>query len=269
MSNQRLKGKVAIITGGSSGMGKDFALSFANQGAALMICGRSMDRLQPVVEEIRKTGGTAAAFECDVRNPDKVQEMVNTTVNTFGHLDILVNNAAGNFVCRAEDLSVNGWNAVVNIVLNGSWYCTQAVGKHMIQTGKGGCILNIVATYAWTGGPGVVHSAAAKAGVIAMTQTLAVEWGKYGIRVNCIAPGPIEGTGGAERLWPNESIKRHVLSKIPLGRLGTKEEITRLALFLVSDDASYITGDVVTADGGAWLNKGFLHDWEQAGQVEK
>jgi NAD(P)-dependent dehydrogenase (short-subunit alcohol dehydrogenase family) len=260
-----LKDKVALITGGSSGMGRDMAISFAKQGASVMICGRSIDRLQPVLDEIRAFGGKADAFECDVRNPERVQEMVDTTVETFGTIHILINNAAGNFVCRAEDLTINGWNSVVNIVLNGTWYCTQAVGKHMIAAGNGGSILNIVATYAWTGGPGVVHSASAKAGVIAMTQTLAVEWGNHGIRVNCIAPGPIEGTGGASKLWPNEQIREQVLSGIPLGRFGTMEDISNLATFLVSDQSSFITGDVITSDGGAWLNKGLLRQWQGSG----
>lgn len=265
MEGQWLENKTAIVTGGSSGMGKDIAITFARHGANVVICGRSLERLQPAVEEISNSGGSARAFECDVREPDKVNEMVQFAIREFGHIDILVNNAAGNFVVKSEDLSVNGWRAVENIVLNGTWYCSQAVGKHMIETGRGGSILNMVATYAWTGSPGVVHSASAKAGVVAMAKTLAAEWGHYGIRVNCIAPGPIEDTGGADKLWPNEQIKEAILRGIPLRRLGKKEEISNLALFLVSDYAAYITGDVITADGGASLNKGFLTQWEQAG----
>lgn len=268
MEGKWLTGKVALITGGSSGMGKDMALTFAKHGAKVVICGRSMERLEPVIAEIHKAGGAAKAFECDVREPDRVNEMVQFTVEQFGPIDILINNAAGNFVVKAEDLSVNGWRAVENIVLNGTWYCSQAVGKHMIETGKGGSIINIVATYAWTGGPGVVHSASAKAGVVAMAKTLAAEWGKYGIRVNCIAPGPIEGTGGADKLWPNEQVKNQILRGIPLRRLGTKQDVSNLALFLVSDYASYITGDVITIDGGASLNKGFLAMWENANEIK-
>jgi len=268
MDGQWLKGKAALITGGSSGMGKDMALTFAKHGAKVVICGRSMERLLPVISEIEAAGGSAKAFECDVREPEKVNEMVQFTIEQYGPIDILINNAAGNFVVKAEDLSVNGWRAVENIVLNGTWYCSQAVGKHMIETGKGGCIINIVATYAWTGGPGVVHSASAKAGVVAMAKTLAAEWGKYGIRVNCIAPGPIEGTGGADKLWPNEQVKNQILRGIPLRRLGTKQDVSNLALFLVSDYASYITGDVITIDGGASLNKGFLAMWENANEIK-
>lgn len=265
MEGQWLKDKIAIITGGSSGMGKDIAMTYARHGAKVVICGRSMERLQPVVEEIQQAGGVARAFECDVREPERVNDMVQFTIDEFGQIDILVNNAAGNFVVRSEDLSVNGWRAVENIVLNGTWYCTQAVGKHMIESGNGGQILNMVATYAWTGSPGVVHSASAKAGVVAMSKSLAAEWGHHGIRVNCIAPGPIEDTGGADKLWPNEKVKEAILRGIPLRRLGKKEEISNLALFLVSDYAAYITGDVITADGGASLNQGFLRQWEQAG----
>lgn len=267
MEQDLLQGKVAIITGGSSGMGKDMAFYFARLGASVMICGRSMERLRPVVEEITSLGGKAQAYECDVRNPEMVQSMVNETVQTWGGIDILVNNAAGNFVCRAEDLSVNGWNAVENIVLNGTWYCSQAVGKQMIAAGKGGAMLNIVASYAWTGGPGVVHSASAKAGIIAMSRTLASEWGKYGIRINCLAPGPIEGTGGIEKLMANEQMKEAVIDNVALKRLGTKEEISSVAAFLVSRYTSYITGDVITVDGGSWLDKGFLHQWERTGAM--
>lgn len=265
MEGQWLKDKVAIVTGGSSGMGKDIAMTFARHGAKVVICGRSMERLQPVVDEIKSAGGVASAVECDVREPEKVNEMVQYTIDQFGNIDILINNAAGNFVVKSEDLSVNGWRAVENIVLNGTWYCSQAVGKHMIESGQGGSIINMVATYAWTGSPGVVHSASAKAGIVAMSKTLAAEWGHYGIRVNCIAPGPIEGTGGADKLWPNEQVKEAILRGIPLRRLGKKEEISNLALFLVSDFSGYITGDVITSDGGASLNKGFLAQWQQAG----
>lgn len=269
MEGQWLEDKVAIITGGSSGMGKDIAMTFARHGASVLICGRSMERLEPVVDEIKRAGGVAQAFECDVREPEKVNNMVQYTIEQFGNINILVNNAAGNFVVKSEDLSVNGWRAVENIVLNGTWYCSQAVGKRMIESGHGGSILNMVATYAWTGSPGVVHSASAKAGVVAMSKTLAAEWGHHGIRVNCIAPGPIGDTGGADKLWPNEQIKQRILRGIPLRRLGKKEEISNLALFLVSDYSSYITGDVITADGGASLNKGFLEQWQEVGDLKK
>ena len=156
---------------------------------------------------------------------------------------------------HAEDLTVNGWNSVIDIVLNGTFYCSSAVGKHWIKEGKKGSMLNMVATYAWDAGAGVVHSAAAKAGVLSLTRTLAVEWGtKYGIRVNAIAPGPIERTGGAEKLMLSEEMAQRTRQSIPLKRFGTPEEIAGLAYFLLSKDAAYINGEVVTMDGGQWLN---------------
>jgi NAD(P)-dependent dehydrogenase (short-subunit alcohol dehydrogenase family) len=182
--------------------------------------------------------------------------MVQSVDAAFGRIDYLVNNAAGNFVCPAEELSVNGWNAVINIVLNGTFYCSSAVGKYWIEKGIAGRIVNMIATYAWDAGPGVIHSASAKAGVLAMTRTLAVEWGKkYGIRVNAIAPGPIERTGGAERLWVSEEAAKRTLESVPLGRLGTPEEIAGLACYLLSDEASYINGAVMTMDGGQHLHQ--------------
>jgi len=182
--------------------------------------------------------------------------MVDMTDEKFGRIDFLVNNAAGNFIVNAEDLSVNGWNSVINIVLNGTFYCSQAVGKYWISKGIKGALLNIIATYAWGAGAGVIHSASAKAGVLAMTRTLAVEWGaKYGIRANAIAPGPIDKTGGAERLFESEKAAKRTINSVPLKRLGQPEEIANLAYFMLSDDASYMNGEVVTLDGGQWLNQ--------------
>src|SRR5699024_2964449 len=188
--------------------------------------------------------------------PEKVQHTVDETIKTFGKIDGLVNNAAGNFICPAEDLSINAWNSVVDIVLNGTWYCSQAVGKDWIKRGQKGRILNIVATYSWRAGAGVIHSASAKAGVLAMTRTLAVEWGsKYGITVNAIAPGPIDRTGGAEKLSLSADARQETIDSVPLGRMGEPEEIAGLASFLFSSEASYINGDCITMDGGQWLNQ--------------
>lgn len=251
-----MKDKVAIVTGGSSGMGKYMAKKFVEAGAKVVITGRNIERLEETKKEIEVTPDSVHIVQMDVREIEHVKYMVDQTVQTFGKIDFLVNNAAGNFICPAEQLSVNGWNSVINIVLNGSFYCSSEVGKYWIEKGIKGSIINMVATYAWDAGPGVVHSAAAKAGVLSMTRTLAVEWGrKYGIRVNAIAPGPIERTGGAGKLWESEEAANRTLNSVPLGRLGKPEEIAELAYFLLSDKAAYINGECITMDGGQWLNQ--------------
>lgn len=255
-----MKGKVVIITGGSSGMGKAMAERFAMDGAYVVITGRNIERLHTTKQEIESSSkGQVLSVQMDVRNTDDVERMVTETVTHFGRIDYLVNNAAGNFVVAAEDLSYNGWNSVINIVLNGTFYCSSAVGKYWIREGIKGSIINMVATYAWDAGPGVIHSASAKAGVLAMTRTLAVEWGrKYGIRVNAIAPGPIERTGGVEKLMISNEFAEHVLNSVPLGRLGTPEEIAGIAAFLFSDAAAYVNGACITMDGGQSLHQTFI-----------
>ncbi len=246
-------GKVIIVTGGSNGMGKYMAKKFADEGAQVVITGRDIDRLKAAQEEI---GDRAHPFQMDVRSVESVAALVAFTDEKFGRIDGLVNNAAGNFIVKAEDLSPNGWKSVIDIVLNGTFYCSSAVGKYWIEKGQKGSILNMLATYAWDAGAGVIHSAAAKAGVMSLTRTLAVEWGsQYGIRVNGIAPGPIERTGGAEKLWQSDEVAKRTLESIPLGRLGKPEEIAELAAFIMSDKASYMNGEIVTLDGGQWLNK--------------
>lgn len=245
--------KVIIVTGGSNGMGKYMAQKFANEGANVVITGRDLDRLKAAKEEL---GDNVHLFQMDVRNLESVDAMVAFADEKFGRIDGLVNNAAGNFIVRAEDLSPNGWKSVIDIVLNGTFYCSSAVGKYWIEKGTKGSILNMLATYAWNAGAGIIHSAAAKAGVMSLTRTLAVEWGtQYGIRVNGIAPGPIDRTGGAEKLWESDKAAKRTLESIPLGRLGQPEEIAELAAFIMSDKASYMNGEIVTLDGGQWLNK--------------
>ncbi|HEX6973287.1 MAG TPA: SDR family NAD(P)-dependent oxidoreductase, partial [Vicinamibacterales bacterium] len=187
-----LQDRVAVITGGGTGIGLAIARTLGELGARIVIGSRSSDNIERGSAELRHAGLDPLAVQVDVRNPEQVDEMVTRTVRHFGRIDILVNNAAGNFICRSEDLSPNGWNAVIGIVLNGSFYCSRAVGRHMIERGGGGSIVSILANYVWTGSPGTVHSAAAKAGVMSITQTLAVEWAKHRIRVNAVAPGPIE-----------------------------------------------------------------------------
>lgn len=248
--------KTIIVTGGSSGMGKAMAESFLNKGYNVVISGRNEERLEDTVREFQNSYGKIIPFQMDVRNPDQVDELVERTHQAFGRIDGLINNAAGNFICHAEDLTINGWNAVIDIVLNGTFYCSRAVGKYMISENIQGDIINIVATYARGGGPGVIHSACAKAGVLTMTETLAVEWGrKYGIRVNAIAPGPIENTGGITKLMNQEFTEEKVISGIPLGRFGTLDEIVNTANFLLSDKSKFINGTCITIDGGQSLNQ--------------
>ncbi len=253
-----LKGQVAIITGGGTGLGRAMALEYSRLGAKLVLASRSQEHLEPTVKEITDSGGQAIGIVTDVRDPVQVDRMVHQTKEKFGGIDILINNAAGNFICKAEDLSPNGWRVVVDIVLNGSFYCSRAVGKEMIAQKRGGNILSILATYAWTGGPGTIHSAAAKAGVLSMTRTLAVEWAQYGIRVNAISPGAVETEGAGSKLWATPESRAKLLGKIPVGRMGTPQEVADAAAYLVSDYAKYINGENLVMDGGAWLGRGHL-----------
>jgi NAD(P)-dependent dehydrogenase (short-subunit alcohol dehydrogenase family) len=252
------KNKTIVITGGGTGLGRAMAEHLARLGGRIVVAGRRPEPLAETVDAIRAAGGDAESAQTDVRVPDQVQALIDGVVARHGRIDALINNAAGNFIVRAEELSPNGWNAVINIVLNGSFYCARAAGKAMIAAGGGGSILNIVATYAWTGGPGTIHSAAAKAGVVSLTQTLAVEWGRYGIRTNALCPGVVNTPGSAEKLFPTEEIRKRIASRVPLGRLETPEEVARAAAFLLSDDASYVNGAVLVADGGMWLEPGLL-----------
>jgi len=248
-----LKGKSIIVTGGGTGLGKSMATRFAELGADLVITSRRQNVIDETASELRNYGQKVLAISCDVRDPDQVQNMVDHTVNEFGKIDILLNNAAGNFISPTENLSPNGFKTVVDIVLNGTFNCTQAAGKVMREN-KGGVILNIVTTYAWTGSGYVVPSACAKAGVLAMTRSLAVEWAKYGIRTVAIAPGPFPTEGAWSRLAPpGLGIKKKMINRIPLKRVGEHHELANLASYLVSDQAGYINGEVVTIDGGEWL----------------
>jgi len=253
-----LKGRVAVITGGGTGIGLAIAGEYARLGARLVLASRGLEHLEPAAQSLRETGAEVLTVPTDVRVPEEVERLCEETTRRFGAIDILVNNAAGNFYCPAERLSPNGWNAVVNIVLNGTFYCSRAAGLRMIESGRGGNILNIVATYAWTGGPGTIHSACAKAGVVAMTRTLAVEWARYKIRVNAIAPGPIETEGAGSKLWGTAKIRSEMLKTVPRGRIGQPLEIAHAAAYLVSDYADFITGNVLVADGGQWLGRGLL-----------
>lgn len=251
-----LRDQVAIITGGGTGIGLAIARRLGALGARIVIGSRSAGNIERGSTELRHAGLDPLAVQVDVRNPEQVDEMVTRTVRHFGRIDILVNNAAGNFICRAEELSPNGWNAVVGIVLNGSFYCSRAVGRHIIARGGTGSIVSILANYVWTGSAGTIHSAAAKAGVMSMTQTLAVEWARHNIRVNAVAPGPIESPGAARQLWSSPDAVQRITDMVPLKRWGKAEDVANAVAFLVSDQASFITGEILTVDGGAWLGRG-------------
>jgi NAD(P)-dependent dehydrogenase (short-subunit alcohol dehydrogenase family) len=253
-TDDALAGRTALITGGGSGLGLSMADRFSALGANVFILGRSAERLASAAAGIgrpERIGHHAA----DVRDPAAVEAAVGAAESRFGPIDILVNNAAGNFLAATEDLSANAFDSVVRTVLYGTFHCTQAVGRRMIESGRGGSILNIVATYAWIGSAFVTPSATAKAGVLAMTRGLAVEWATYGIRVNAIAPGPFPTEGAWSRLFPEE-FERDSLARIPAGRFGEHEELANLAVFLSGDASSYITGDCITIDGGRWLASG-------------
>ncbi len=249
-------GQVAVVTGGGTGLGRAMALRLADLGADLVIASRKAEHLDPTAEEIRSRGVQCMVHTLDIRDYTAVQAFGKAVIDKFGKTDILINNAAGNFLCAADKLTINGWNAVVGIVLHGTWHCTSVFGKYMLEKKKGN-ILSIVATYAWTGAPWVLPSASAKAGVLAMMRSLAIEWGPQGIRLNCIAPGAIVTKGASENLaFASEEAQKVISANNPLRRLGTQDELADLAAFLVSDYSAYINGDCITMDGGGWLGAG-------------
>ena len=262
-----LKGKTALITGGGSGIGRGLALALAEHGCNVAVAGRRPEPLAAAVDEIRAQGVLAAGIPADVRDPVAVAEAVEQAAGLAGRLDILVNNAAGNFLCRAEDLSPNGFGAVVDIDLKGSFHAAKAALPHL--KARGGVVLNISSTLQYVGTAAQIHVSAAKAGVDALTRVLAVEWGGYGIRVNGIAPGPVADTEGVKRLLVGPA-KAAAVGNTPLGRLGSMDDVSNAALFICSDAAAFVTGVTLVVDGGLWLaSTGMTDAWaasvEQAG----
>jgi NAD(P)-dependent dehydrogenase (short-subunit alcohol dehydrogenase family) len=251
-----LRGKTTIVTGGGTGLGRAMALRLASLGARVAVLGRRPDPLAETAKAIRELGGQAAAVPCDVRDPEAVARAVDTVEAGLGPVNQLVNNAAGNFLAASEDLSANAFNSVVQIVLYGSFHCTREVGRRLIERKQKGDVLSIVTNYAQSGSAFVVPSAAAKAGVLAMMRSLAVEWAVYGIRLNAIAPGPFPTEGAFSRLMPGSELEKQALRRVPSRRFGEHWELSNLVAYLLSDASPYQTGDLVTIDGGEALFSG-------------
>jgi NAD(P)-dependent dehydrogenase (short-subunit alcohol dehydrogenase family) len=252
------KGKTIVITGGGTGLGKSMGKYLLELGANLVITSRKKEVLEKTAAELQlQTGGQVLAVGCDVRKYEEIENVLRETENRFGQIHAVVNNAAGNFISPTERLSHRAFDIVVDIVLKGTYYMTLAAGKHWIVKKQPGAFLNIVTTYAWTGSGYVVPSACSKAGVLALTRSLAVEWAKYKIRSNAIAPGPFPTDGAWSRLLPGDLVKKFdPAARIPLKRVGDHQELANLAAYLLSDYSAYINGEVVTIDGGEWLRNG-------------
>lgn len=250
-----LKGKTILITGGGTGLGRSMGTYFLKLGANLIIVSRKLDVLEKAAKEMEaEGGGKVLPLACDIRNSENVERVIQNGLDHFGRIDGLVNNAAGNFISPTERLSSNAFSSIIDIVLKGTVNCTLALGKHWIAEKQKAAVLNIVTTYAFTGSAYVAPSAAAKGGVLALTRSLAVEWGKHGIRHNAIAPGPFPTKGAWERLLPGDLAEKFDFKKrVPLKRVGEHQELANLAAFLMSDFSSFINGEVITIDGGEWL----------------
>ena len=255
LRDDALKGKTIVVTGGGTGLGKAMGAYFLKLGANLIITSRKLEVLQKTADQMMAdTGGQVLAVQCDVREYAQVENVLTQAMAKFGKVDGLVNNAAGNFISPTERLSANAFSSIIDIVLKGTVNCTLAFGKHWIAAKQQASVLNIITTYAFTGSAYVVPSACAKGGVLALTRSLAVEWGKYGIRTNAIAPGPFPTKGAWDRLLPGDLAEKFDFkNRVPLKRVGENQELANLAAFLISDFSGYINGEVITIDGGEWL----------------
>ncbi|QCK14722.1 SDR family oxidoreductase [Mangrovivirga cuniculi] len=255
LKEDALKGKTIVVTGGGTGLGRSMGKYFLELGANLVITSRKLDVLKESAKELEdETGGKVLPLSCDIRDYEQIEKVINDTLDHFGKIDGFLNNAAGNFISPTERLSHRAFDTVVDIVLKGTYNCTLAMGKKWIDNEEPGVFLNIVTTYAWTGTGYTVPSACAKAGVLALTRSLAVEWSKYNIRTNAIAPGPFPTKGAWERLLPGDLAEKFSMkNKVPVGRHGEHQELANLAAYLMSDYSAYVNGDVITIDGGEWL----------------
>ena len=255
LQQDALKGKTVVVTGGGTGLGKAMSVYFSELGANVVITSRKLDVLEETAKEIQgKTGNPVLPVACDIRNTEEIKLVREKAIEIFGQVDVLVNNAAGNFISPTERLSANAFSTIIDIVLKGTVNCTLEFGKHWIERKQAANVLNIVTTYAFTGSGYVVPSAVAKGGVVTLTKSLAVEWGKYGIRHNAIAPGPFPTKGAWDRLLPGELAQKFDFkNRVPLKRVGEHQELANLAAFLISDFAGYINGEIISIDGGEWL----------------
>lgn len=258
LRHDALRGRTVIVTGGGTGLGRSMAEYFLKLGANVVITSRKLEVLEKTASELsQSTGGKVVAVPCDIRKYEEVENVLKKAEETFGQIHAVVNNAAGNFISPTERLSHRAFDIVVDIVLKGTYYATLAAGKNWIAKKQPGAFLNIVTTYAWTGSGYVVPSACGKAGVLALTRSLAVEWAKYNIRSNAIAPGPFPTEGAWSRLLPGDLAKKFdPAQRIPLKRVGDHQELANLAAYLISDFSAYINGEVITIDGGEWLRNG-------------
>lgn len=258
LRDDALKGKTIIVTGGGTGLGKSMSQYFLQLGANVVICSRRKSVIDAAVEELQAaTGGHILGVECDIRKTDQIENVIQQAIERFGEVNGIVNNSAGNFISPTERLSYKAMDVIVDIVLRGTYYFTLALGKYWIANNIKGTVLNISTTYAWTGSGWVVPSAMAKAGVLAMTKSLAYEWGSHGIRLNAVAPGPFPTKGAWDRLFPAELAEKFAFeNRIPLKRVGDHQELANLAAYLMSDFSAYVTGEVITIDGGEVLAAG-------------